>query len=198
MAGENTIWKAAIVGTLGLGQQVVNTFHYRQLGVIVGSNPAELLANGIGDKIAEGYLDFCMNSMIINRVEVRQITDPPLTGFDLNVNETGNIAGSQLPPQCAPLIQFRTGLLGRNQRGRVYLPPPDHTIQNAGQVDPAYRSAIEAWGTLMLTQPDSTGLVDAFVLVVYHRETSTWTDATSVLSSPNMQTQRRRVAGVGA
>jgi len=198
MAGENTIWKVSIVGRFGLGQTFVNTMHYRQLGEIVGISPAELLANDVSDKVTELYVGLIPASAQVDAIEVRQITDPPLAGFDLPMSVNGGQSGNQLPPQCAGLISWRTGMIGRNQRGRIYLPAPVESLNDAGQVAVSLQDAYADFATAMLTQPDVTGLIDAFNLCILHRETLTSDDVTSFVIRNDFKTQRRRVVGVGA
>jgi len=198
MAGENTIWKVSIVGRFGLGQTFVNTMHYRQLGAIVGSDPAELLANDVADKVTELYAGLICASSQIDAIEVRQVTDPPLTGFDLPMSVNGGQSGDQLPPQVCGLISWRTGMIGRNQRGRIYVPAPAESLNDAGQVAVGLQDAYADFATAMLTQPDATGLVDAFNLCILHRADLTSDDVTGFVIRNDFKTQRRRVVGVGS
>jgi len=156
------------------------------------------LAEDVADKVTELYGGLIMSSSQVQSIEVRQVTDPPLTGFDLPMDLLGGQSGDQLPPQVCGLITWRTGFIGRNQRGRIYLPAPAESLNNAGQVATSLKDSYAAFADAMLTQPDVTGLISAFNLCILHRETLTSTDVVSYTIANDFKTQRRRVVGVGS
>lgn len=197
------IYKLSIVGEYGLGQEFVNTFHYKQLAD-PADPPAEALAIAFRDACIPTYLDLLLDSSEVIQLEVRQVTGG-LAAFDLAIAEFGTNSGvDQLPPQVSPLVSWRTGLAGRRNRGRTYLPAPPENVQDAGALTSGFVSSITTWAntTLLLTIED----VETWQHVVYGAPCPSCTpprsenivNITSFLVRNDLRTQRRRVVGVGS
>lgn len=197
------VYKLSVVGNFGLGQTFVNTFHYRQENFVLGAE-AEDLANQWLTDVMPLYLPLLMSSSVVQTIEVRQVTGDPLTGFDLPVVQPGTIAGEQLPPQSAPLISWRTSVLGRRNRGRSYLPAPSEGTQTAGSLSAGYIATAEAF---------AVGVKQLLVLavlqwqfVIYGKacpdcdpvRTENIIPVTSHIIRADIATQRRRRVGTGS
>lgn len=97
------------------------------------------------------------------------------------------------PPSNAALITLSTGLVGRANRGRVYLPfvLPEPQLGGDGVLDPDLRSDIsEAFGLLVGALD-----LDGAPLVILHSGSSDPTPVTSWTVQSLSATQRRRLRG---
>jgi hypothetical protein len=101
--------------------------------------------------------------------------EPDIT---LLVNEAGipEDGGIGVPPQCSPLISWRTGETGRNNRGRTYM--GTYTVEsvdysNVG--DPAF-SAVQDFADAMMDLYTGTIGVDVPRFVIFSR----WQDGVQV------------------
>ena len=195
---QGDFYKLAIVGRFGLGQMFVNTFHYRQDAILALQDGAQVLAERFAQSYLEGYDEFIVSGTVVDRVEVRQLTNPPLSGFDVALGINGTATGVQLPPQVCPLIQERTGQLGRDQHGRVYLPAGPVTQQDAGQMGLTWRNSMKAWAEGCMQITDVTGLLTLFQLVVYHPASQSGSDVVAITIANDMATHRSRRVGNGS
>lgn len=110
---------------------------------------------------------------------------------DTTVNEAGTITGDTSPPNVAVLVQKRTGLAGRSNRGRMFLPGllPDTSTDNGGTISPTRLDAIQAAVNDLRARADA----DWGGVQLFHNGSS---DPTTVTSLPVLQqvaTQRRRM-----
>lgn len=110
---------------------------------------------------------------------------------DLVVNETGAVSGATMPPNVAALVQKRTGLAGRANRGRMYLPGvlPEDTVDNGGTISTVQRDGLQVVMEHLLDMADTNwGGVQLF-----HNGSSDPTTVTSLPVLATVATQRRRV-----
>lgn len=191
----NDVYKLSIVGTFGLGQTFVNTIHYKQLQAVLIPS-AESLGAMFNDQVMEGYLDLLMNSSVVNVIETREVTPPGEEGFDTVVNLPGHLTGEQLPPMNAPLISWRTGLVGRKNRGRMYLPAPNEVSQASGALTSGYVTNAQIVADNMITLLDVVDPV--WQAVIWHSVDGTSTPITTAIIRLDIATQRRRRVGTGA
>lgn len=117
--------------------------------------------------------------------------------FEAPRNDRGTYAGNALPPNCAALVQKRTGLGGRRNRGRLYLPGiPEAAVGPAGLLIgtyPAGASAeVQGWFTALaavggISEPYLFHTTDPLTAGIPP------TIITSVTLAPKIATQRRRL-----
>lgn len=147
----------------------------------------------------------------------------PTGGFLLEGNITSNNNGADLgealPPQCAMVITFKTGVIGRRARGRNYIFGFTEADQNGGTWAAATLSALETNIATFMTKyvPGTAG--NFFRLGVWSYRTASgcepnptthvhtridppapslaFTPVTTHVLRSVVHTQRRRVAGVG-
>lgn len=197
------VYKLAVVGAFGLGQEFVNTFHYRCEDAGAGDFPSDLALSWQLTALPN-YLDLLMDSSLVVQIEVRQVTGSPLASNDLVINETGANSGEQLPPQVCPLVSWRTGLIGRRNRGRSYLPAPPENIQDAGALTTGFLESIQTFA-------DSCKLLTGggfgdWQLVIYGKANpdaeppldENIVPVTTALVRRDLATQRRRRVGAGS
>lgn len=191
------IFKLAVVGRFGTGQQFVNTFHFRQI-LSGGTNPAQDLAQGFEQQAMAEYLDLISNAYVVDTIEVRQKTGTPLFAYDEPSGASGVITGDPLPPQVSPLISWRTAEVGRRNRGRSYIPAPAEVNQNAGVLTAGYLALVQSFADEMLTINEPILGNPEFELVIFHDIDDTATTVTEGIPRPTLMTQRRRRVGVGS
>lgn len=111
--------------------------------------------------------------------------------YDLSVNEAGSITGDTSPPNVAVLVQKRTGLAGRANRGRMFLPGllPDTSTDNGGTINSTKLEAIQAAMDALLEAAD----LDWGGVQLFHNGSSDPTSVTQLPVLPQVATQRRRM-----
>lgn len=193
------IFKLAVKSKFGLGQDCVNTFHYKVLtGGALLLDPAQTLADNWQAQVQPSYLNLMASSMILELLEVRQVFGG-LASLDVPVNEPGLISGEQLPPMDCALISWRTGLIGRANRGRTYMPSPLETWQSAGTIAPGNVDNYQAAADEMITLNDAaTGLIPQYQMVIFHTDATDSPEVTFGIVRNIIATQRRRRVGVGS
>lgn len=118
---------------------------------------------------------------------------------------SGSVTSDGLPGQVSGLISLRTGLPGRANRGRLFIPFPAEADNNATLAFPApdlsYITRLATLGlllvTLTVTTTDSPASVVTLAGQIYHRGSNSFTPATTAVGQPNWATQKRR-GGYGA
>lgn len=123
-----------------------------------------------------------------------------LYGVEAPQNIVGTLAQQNLPPNTAYLVKKSTGLAGRANRGRVYVPPyeiSEGTIDNSGYLSGAGQALRQAsWNTFLaaveaITPGNTTlQLLHTSTLV---DPTPNSTTVTAVTVDGRVATQRRRL-----
>lgn len=104
----------------------------------------------------------------------------------------GTVTGNNPPPNAACLVQKLTGLAGRRNRGRLYVPPhflSETNVNNAGVIDASTRSALQ---TRFDDWFDAIALGDNEMLL-FHSDGSVPSVITSLNLQALMATQRNRL-----
>ena len=190
------IWQMRIVCVCGK-QTSFNVRHYaafNQTGV--GANQDQV-AVALGVNLGITVRACISDVATYNGIDVKKIfpgdaTAP--TAYTLTAGDGANTS-PPLPLQVSGLISFYTGLAGRKQRGRVYIPfPPVAANQEPNGPTPAYVAALgtlrDALSNTVLAgnAPDTTTLVP----ILWHRKTNTYNTALTWLPRAAFATQRKR------
>lgn len=191
------IYRLAFVGHLNALQEWVSIFHFRQIGdgSVMG---AQALAEKVAADFAQDIMDIVSVNYGLDVIEVRQVTAPGTEGWDESVSMGGGSTGDSLPPQVAALIAKSTGLFGRRNRGRNFLPPPSEVEQAGGLLSSGAIAAYEAAVGAMISFNYLLGPEQAYKMVIYHDDLGTTTDVTNVVCRQPLATQKRRKAGIGS
>lgn len=120
--------------------------------------------------------------------------------------DVGGYAPAIAPPNNAIIVEKRTGLSGRENRGRMYLPAvAEGEVSNAGRLDPTHRSGVDLDFANFQTALEA---IDAGEWFPYILHTKKWnggvepadpgnapapTQITSWYTRPIIGTQRRRL-----
>lgn len=195
------IYEVSIVGAQ-TGSVIVNTLNYKTV-VSIGIKASEMaaLAEEILNTVMPSLAALCSNTVNWNAIRVRDVADP-LVGFDRLVSVVGAGTSEPMPKQIAGLIVWKTGLIGRRNTGRMYLPGVEEINWTGSAWASAYLAAITAFAgvvnhLLIASFPDPADTFE-FQQVVYSDTYLISNNVTSFGVSPNPATQRRRKSGVGA
>lgn len=99
-----------------------------------------------------GLATFMTTNAVIDSVTVRQNDGGAFLGTaTVTVNQPGLFGSDNAPPQVAALIQKITGLAGRSQRGRMYVPSVDEeSITIIGTFDSGRLAAMQTAADALL------------------------------------------------
>lgn len=104
----------------------------------------------------------------------------------------GTATGAALPNNCAMLIQKRTAIGGRRNRGRMFVPPcwqNEAGVTAAGVIDSGSVATIQTRLNSFLAAVEG----DARALVILHSDGGTPTQISSLTLASVIATQRRRL-----
>lgn len=113
--------------------------------------------------------------------------------FDRNHELAGSITGDPLPRQVSGLITLRSGLAGRANRGRVYVPFPGESSNVAtgfAVPAPSYRDSLADIGTYMIDPEVEVGADEGDALMRF--ELPNAKGFSSFVVREGWATQRRR------
>ena len=193
---NNDIFRLAVEGIGPTSQQLVNVFHYRQVGVIGDDAGADLVdawqVTARGD-----FLAAISASCALTNYSVRNLTQ---VGLGVDVPESpalpGFVSGDALPPMNAAVITWLTGLIGRRNRGRTYMWPTGESRQTGGQISGTYDAELTAFATANILIAGGI-LGGTYQLVVHSEVGNTNRDVTTFVVRQFLASQRRRREGVG-
>lgn len=120
----------------------------------------------------------------------------PTPSVEAGVDATpipGTRDGANPPPQVCILVQKRTGFIGRQNRGRLYMPwmVPEDLIDELGSIQGAtvvfYQDVLNAWLTDLVVGNHPMILTHSRVDLGQPRE------VTQLVMTPTVATQRRRL-----
>jgi len=116
--------------------------------------------------------------------------------FEWVGSEAGADGNPLPPPNCAALVKKITGLGGRKQRGRAYLPGcsrPGNSLTTAGTFDASDAEAIGDAVFAFLADLASTPSGTEADGVLLHSDSTPPTPITATICEPKLATQRRRL-----
>lgn len=193
------VFSLAIEGLGASGQQLVNRMYYEQSSA-VGDNDGTLLIDAWYASCMAQFQDMIGVDIAVTEMHTRNLNQP-LFGIDYALSPTlaGTVTGDGLPPQCAGCLQFTTGLIGKQNRGRNYLWPTGESMQNHGQWNSTYQGLVAAYGAVIETITAGSSTWRLVVLAgVDPGATPLGIVVTEVTLDPIVRTQRRRVIGFGS
>lgn len=132
---------------------------------------------------------------------------------------TGDLSGELLPQQCAMVTTVRTGTIGRRHRGRWYAPGFGEISNSSGLWDGSHVAAAQAKWNTFFTKWVTNAVANGWEAGVWSYRTASgcqvdpatgkhirvedpnpddaFTKTSQFFTRPRVQTQRRRVIGVG-
>lgn len=183
------IWRCSVRWLLDDVEEAINVLHVR--------NPTQLPALTVASTLSAALVtnwqpNMCDDTDLVG-IDVRPLTASGSTTETLTVGTaSGDVTGINVPHQCALVCTWRTGVGGRSNRGRSYVPGlptsalagGDSSHWSAGQVN-AWQADMEAF----IAELDGNDLH----LSVASYTNATARDVTEPLVRQSVFTQRRRV-----
>lgn len=183
-----------VVRAVGTVKDLTFGIGYKDDGVGPDLSPATMAESLLDNaRAAGGFLkaDFVANNFVVVGVRYYvQTVDGPLGG-EIIVNETGTGGGAEGSANSAVLVTKGTGLGGRRNRGRWYVPPimASFDVNMAGVIGsgivPLFQSQLEDWRTAVE--------LDGIELLLHHSDGSAGTRLESFTVQDTVGTQRRRI-----
>lgn len=195
----NDVFRLSVVGSNQGISELVNVHYYQQISAGAGVTGADLVEAWVAAALPS-FLTTFSSACFVSGFEVRNMTQPEF-GVDVAVDpiENGERTGQMLPPQNAPVISWRTGLIGRRRRGRSYGWPGSEDDQNAGQMNTAWQTSLALY---------AAAAIEVANLATYHKVIYSdqpdldppllVTPVTNAVIDVILGSQRRRRPGVGS
>lgn len=195
MAAVQDIYQVRVFVAFG-GQGAINVLHWR-CGTIAGTGATDAqIANAFDLALGLPYKTLMTSSCSYRGVGVRRI----FPGQSIETYGTagvgpGSVTGDPLPKQIAGLISLRTINPGVHMRGRVYIPFPGESSNDADSTPTLpYINNLNALAGVFIsiitagTPPNQ----NTFLMGVFHRGSSLITDIWQTRVNDKWATQRRR------
>lgn len=189
----NDIFKFSVVGRFSNGQDWVNVHYYKQTSAFILVPPEQAIIDDWVANVETTFLTALSSNMVLDQYEVRGVFGSAASlDWPVGLPGTGG-AGDFLPPMDAPLVSWRTGLIGRANRGRTYLPGAFESFQANGVLTLAAIAFYQGIADSIKTLYDPvTGLVPEFAKVIFHTNDTDSPVVTTALVRNQVATQRRR------
>jgi hypothetical protein len=148
----------------------------------------EYIADNVGINMNESLLTLLCDSTTLREIRV-------VTGEDLfhvsTINESGDIVSPQATPQVAYLLKKVTNVIGKKNRGRMYLPGVQETmVGNTGFVDGTRAADLTVAGNFFLAKQ----LADDIPMYLLHSNPADAPNFVDRLEcDTKVATQRRRL-----
>lgn len=193
-----TVYRATITGN-SYGSIFQNVLHFYQADS-VASSAAPALATSIRDVWLPIQKQFSTANFVYNLIRVDELIDGGSGIFALLPCNIAGAGGSEVRAvlSLAAVVQLGTGLAGRKNRGRFFVPiAPSATM--AGSLDTQYltdrTTQLNAWKAAYV----NAGHSQAFDLVIHGPNDShvEYRKVETMIVRPTPGSQRRRMIGVG-
>lgn len=183
------------------GDDVVNVWHFRQDAPLVFDTAGEDLVAAFRNYCEPTYFAITSSIYVLDLYEVRQATG----GFEI-YQEVVSVPGTRgtdvtvLSAATSCVLNWRTGLAGRSNRGRTFMPPTAEGDLDTGQFIPGYLDGVNAFADAMIDDMSSLNILfSVWRLVVFSQVGGPHgTDITSYFANPNPAKMGSRRLGVGS
>lgn len=121
-------------------QVAQNVRHFEVSAIGAGTSPTDLEAvTAIVGRVKPEYLPLLASNAEFRGATLQRITPLKNDAVGYSSPDVGTAVGDPLPLEMAGLISFKTGLAGRKNRGRMYVPFPSEGDNNTtGHPSAAY------------------------------------------------------------
>jgi hypothetical protein len=199
------IWRFDMIGFGPDGEELVNVLHYQEIAVegdgITLATVVEA-ATAIESGLIDPYLNCIPSGYTYDHSVLTKVVGTPLlTGESFsNAGAPGNHPDAPSVIERCGLIQKRTGVSGRNGRGRIFLPMAPVTYYTYGGIlITAGTDVLTVYGAFAESMLASIAVTAATMNpCLFHRTTSTALVLTDFAISNLVGVQRRRRQGVGS
>jgi len=117
-----------------------NVRHFAVTAVGVGTSPTDLEAvTAVVGRVKPEYLPLLASNAEFRGASLQRIIPTKNDSVAFSSPDAGTAIGDPLPLEMAGLISFKTGIAGRRNRGRMYVPfPAEGDNNNIGHPSAAY------------------------------------------------------------
>lgn len=154
------------------------------------SEVATIVADALNN--AGSFREFHSTNVIGRKVTARRaIGGGDIAIAELSVNNPGALGGAVAPPQVATLIGKSTGLAGRANRGRMYVPGVlDADVNDDGTFTTVRLNGLQAAANTFLGDLDT---LEVPMVILHNDPADTPTTVNQLNVSAKVATQRRRL-----
>jgi len=175
----------------------INVRHWRVSQITAGSASDTELANGMATVFQPLYNQLCDANSAFFGVGAQRAFPLPRTVFvhSSGIPVANGIGGAGLARQICGLISLRSNVIGRANRGRLYVPfPAGVDNQGIGAPTQNYTVRLTNLANALLAPQVILGAGGTATMraVIFHRKTGTSVDVTSAPPVLAWATQRRR------
>lgn len=140
----------------------INNFYFKAETITIFDTQEEDLVQAWQLSAETAYRNCFTNFIAITQYQVAKAPDFN-TAFVLDLAGTpGNLTGDALPPRTSFVLSWRTAVLSKRGRGRVYLPPASEADNSSGAPTAGYRTTVSNFGDLLIG-----GIGDALTTAQY-------------------------------
>lgn len=166
------------------GQHAINVMHFRTSVLNAGT-----LLTLIDASVAATMWNATTGLWAVTRLDCTPLDGSSSTqqAATTGAKWTGNGGALDFVPALAQVVSLRTGLRGRSNRGRVYLPAVTEALQTAGTLNFSLATQQTAWNTFATAM--SVGTAPLVIASYLH---ATAANVTSQTPEAVCATQRRR------
>jgi hypothetical protein len=122
----------------------VNRFHFEQRTALILDTPEEDLVEAFTLNMLAEYIALVTSLLTLDTIFVGQGPGFETSYAVGNFGQGGQLTGEALPPRTSASITYKTALLSRRGRGRIYLPPANEASSLGGTVGSSYQSALNS------------------------------------------------------
>lgn len=185
------------VGCYKSGQTAINTFH-SLCTAITGTPTLGTVAEAYDALLAPLYKPAMTNAATYYGIKVTRVLPEPRSMAEISAANIGNGTGGTdgLPAQVSGIITLETVFGGVSNRGRIFIPFPDESVNDADNnvPDSGYVTTLQSLGDAIVapilagTAPD-TATMEA---VLFHKALGTYTNFEQAHPRQAWATQRSR------
>lgn len=157
-------------------------------GFGVAGGPSDPLADAVLLSHLDNVLPRIGDNYVLERVVVRNDVEV----VERLTNQVGLVTSPVAPPSVSALVRLATGLAGRANRGRVFLPGwlTEASLDDTGTIESGTLTDIQTAWDAFIADIDTGGL---HPLVILHSTSSDPTPVTAAVVQGIAATQRRRL-----
>jgi len=187
------------------GQKILMVRHYTNFGVFPAGTVQANLQEVIDDVAAAGTLDIetAYRATLPPEYQLTEIRAQQILATRSAYTSqfpgaaVGTWATSALTGNRSSVITLRTPEAGRNQVANMKIGPAPDDSSVDGSLTVAYKAALAALGSKLVTTFTMANGVVVLAPVIFHRATNTKTVTGNFILNPFARVERRRTVGLG-
>jgi hypothetical protein len=176
------------------GGECITVHNIRQVGAETVNVPYDIMNNWVAG-VQNPWLNAISAGYTLVRLKVKGLDD--VVGGEQPAAGAGVLSGDMLPPQCAGVVTWTTGLIGRSNRGRTFVPGIPEGHQAGGVLSSTLMGLYDLFGAALIST-FAGGSTDYELIVASNLVAGGGNAVTGKIVRPYVRSQRRREIGVGS